>query len=342
MKKFTYYFTALLLTLTTFNANAVEPLPPKPGWSGLFSLGAGYASTKTNMLAGIKLFSFEPSDPIISSLNEEPNRNSQFIPQVNLNIKYTFPTQSQIFFGNSVEDILTFDTAAILGFRQQFKDKSRLEVSIVSTPILIPIQTWADPYVVNEHRKRVDQISRGLRLEYFNLLNSGFGIQLTARRREIDEELSGQTQLTLTPAQEQLLDREGDVLNLALYYRSKPIKKKYLFEIKLNGRNDDYDGKAMAGDVYGLQFTYGYIGTRFTTALNLFARTKDFDEINPIYNVTREDDLYGIGLALIDKKLIRHKNWFTQIIIAWFDLDSNIDFYKTETTLISLSAQFRF
>jgi len=166
-------------------------------------------------------------------------------------------------------------------------------------------------------------------------------VQYTQRETELDEELSGTTQLGLSPAQAQLLDREGDIKRLAVYYRFKPIGKN-IFVVQLSQRSDDLDGAAMSGDANQLQLTHVYVGQRFTTASNIFIAQKDFDAVNPVYGDTREDDKLGLGIVVIDNKIFNGKNWLGQATLAWYDLDSNIDFYKTNTSMISLGAQYRF
>jgi len=116
--------------------------------------------------------------------------------------------------------------------RQQFSDKSILELSMVSTPFLSPTQTWEDPYVVGVNRKETDRTSRGPRIEYDKILGTGFGVQYTQRKTEIDKERSGTTQLGLPADQAKLLEREGDTRRLVGYYRFPRIERN-IFEIRV-------------------------------------------------------------------------------------------------------------
>lgn len=329
-----------LLTLGG-TANAIEPIPQEAGWSGHVNVGAAYFEVETNMVAGVDAVSIDTGKSVINSLSDAPESESFGMPHVNLNIKYTFSTQTQLFIGSSIEDIVQFDTASIAGVRQQFSDRSILEFSLVSTPIFSPVQVWQDPYVVGVERQQTDRISRGGRIDYANILGSGFGVQYTQRKTELDDELSGTTQLGLTSAQAQLLDREGDVKRLVAYYRFPPIGRN-IVEVRLSQGSNDLDGEAMAGDGNQLQVTHVYLGERFTTASNIFIGQKDFDVVNPVFGVTREDDRIGLGIVLIDKKFFGSKEWVGQATAVWADLDSNIDFYKGTSTMVSVGAQYRF
>jgi hypothetical protein len=341
MKRFTHYSFFLCLLLLGGNANAIEPIPQEAGWSGHVNVGVAAFNIKSNMIAGVDAASLDIGKPVINSLTDEAESESFGMPQLNLDLKYTFSTQTQLFIGSTVEDILQFDTASVAGVRQQFSDRSILEFSFISTPILSPVQVWSDPYVVGVKRQKTDRTSRGTRLDYANILGSGFGVQYTARETELDDELSGTTQLGLSPAQAQLLDREGDVRRLVAYYRFKPIGRN-IFEVRVSQRTDDLDGKAMAGDQNQIQVTHVYVGERFITAGNIFIAQKDFDAVNPVFGETREDDVIGLGIVVLDKKLFSSKNWYGQATVMWIDLDSNINFYNTNTSMVSVGAQYRF
>jgi hypothetical protein len=329
-----------LVTLSV-TSQAIEPIPQEAGWSGLVNVGLAYFDGSSNMIAGVDAVSIDIGNPVISSLSESPDSESFGMPQVNLNIKYTFSTQTQLFAGSSMEDIVQFDTASVVGVRQQFTDRSIIELSTVSTPLLSPVQVWSDPYVVGVERQQTDRTSRGARLEYANILGTGFGVQYTQRKTELDDELSGSTQLGLTPAEAQLLDREGDVKRFVGYYRFAPIGRN-IVELRLNKRSDDLDGDAMSGDQNQIQVTSVYLGERYIIASNIFVAQKDYDAVNPVFGVTRESDTLGLGFVLLDKNLFSSKDWYGQASLVWVDKDSNIDFYDVSSTMISAGAQYRF
>lgn len=323
------------------SVHAIEPIPAESGWSGFVTIGASSLDAKSNMIAGVDRYGVDISKPTISSLANEPESESQGMPQFNLNVKYTFASQTQVFLGSSMEDIVQMDTASVAGVRQQFGDKSILEFSFVSTPTFAPIQVWADPYVVGTPRVETDRTARGARLEYDKILGSGFGVQYTARTVDIDNELSGTTQLGLPAAQAQLLNRNGDVTQLAVYYRF-PRMGRNVFEVRLGHRVYDLDGEAMSGDQNQIQLTYAYLGERFLFGGNVLYWTGETDAVNPVFGVTREDDTTGIAMFLFDKGLFNSKQWWGQAQAVWIDQDSNINFYKASSTILSLGVQYRF
>jgi len=338
------YLQVLLLPVfitLTGTAYAIDPIPEEAGWSGLLRLGAGGLQAKTNMVSGVDRYGIEIGNSKLDSLNDSPDSESMFIPQLNLNLKYTFSTQTQLFTGNSLEDIVQLDTVSIFGVRQQFSDRSILEVSAVASPSFGPTQVWADPYVVGEKRKDTDRTSNGLRLEYDKILGSGFGLRYTHRETEIDKERSGTTQLGLSAADAALLDREGTTEQILGSYRFKPVGRN-VYDLRLGLSADDIDGEAMSGDATEVNFTYAYLGDRYTMAVNAFIISKEYDASNPVFDKTRDDDTLGVAFFIFDKQMFDNKDWWGQASVVWVEQDSNIDFYDQSSAALVLGVQRNF
>jgi hypothetical protein len=335
--------TALFCALfaVTGSVHAIDPIPEEEGWSGFVVLGLGGIRAETNTIEGIDSAGLEIGDAEIDSLDDSPDSNSELLPQLNLNVKYTFATQTQVFIGNSLEDIVELDTVSTFGVRQQFSDRSILEVAVVASPSFSPVQVWADPYVTGQKRESTDRISKGIRLEYDRILGSGFGVQLTSRDTEIGDELSGTTQTGLSSAQLALLDREGTTEQIAGHYRFKPVGKN-LFEVRLSSSSDDIDGDAMSGDATEVSLTHAHLMDRYIFATTAFINSKEYDARHPVFEKTRDDDTLGLAFFVFDKGLFDSKDWWGQASFVWVEQDSNIDFYDQSATIVTLGAQRNF
>jgi len=322
-------------------ANAIEPIPDQAGWSGFVTVGVASLTTKSNLIAGVDRFNLELGDKKINSLSDEPDANSAGMPQLNFSLNYTFAGRTQLFLGNSLENLVEFDRATIAGARQQFADRSIVELSLVSSPKLSPVQVWKDPYVTGVKRKETDRTSNGVRLEYDKILGTGFGVQYTQRKIDVDDEKSGTTQLGLPSDQAKLLKRSGDSKRLELAY-TFPRKDRHVFKVSVAGLKQDLDGEAMSGNQTQGQLTHVYLGERFTLASNVFVGKQDYDKKNPVFNKDRNDDILGLGFVLFDKKIFNSKNWVGQGTLVWYQQDSNIDFYYQSSTFVGIGAQYRF
>jgi hypothetical protein len=98
----------------------------------------------------------------------------------------------------------------------------------------------------------------------------------------------------------------------------------------------------MAHDRTGVEITHFYTGERFIFITNAGLSSADYDAVNPIYLDKRDDDRIGVAFTLIDRKLFAESRWWGSAILAFFDEDSDIDFYNTEVGLFGVSAFRRF
>jgi hypothetical protein len=277
----------------------------------------------------------------INSIFDDPDSESDITPMLNGELAYTFAgTRTQLFLGNRLEDFIRFDFAAQLGVRQELPDKSILAAGYVFNAI--PTEVWADPYVANAKRSETDRTASGVRLTYDKILGTNWQIEATYRDIEVDDELSGLTQLGLAPAAARLLDREGDMWQMEFLYLFKLAGGKQLLAPSFKYTAYDLDGDAMSNDRYTFQITHFYTGKQFDFATNLTYTLADYDKRNPIYRKTREDDLYGGSFSAFYKRFLNIDKMSLVGTVGAYMGDSNIDFYNSQVLMTSLSVLYRF
>lgn len=333
------FLLTVILAAQPMTSFAFERIPDATGFSGFVNLGVGYLDSKSNTVAGNKVA--DVGKKTIGSLFGTPKSESDTIPLINAELAYTFaPSRTQIVFGNRLEDFVRFDTTSQLGARKELSDESIIGASVVFNGI--KTEVWSDPYVTGQPRKTTDRESSGVRLEYSYILGSNFRAELTWRDIDIDKELSGATQLGLTPAQARLLDRNGESISLELGYRHSWADDKQQLIPAIRYTDFDLDGNAMANDSYLFQLTHLYIGDRWNIATNLAYTNQDYDAVNPIYGRERDDDVFGGSVQVFYKRAFDVDNLAVVGTLAYFDSDSNIDFYDTRVRITGLSALYRF
>ncbi len=330
---------AFLVCLMSDSYAQLRPLPEKSGFSGYVNLGAGALRGKSNVIAGTRFGDI--SKETIPSIFAKPDAETIGTPVVNFEVAYTFAAKrTQVFLGNLLEDFLRFDFATQLGVRHQFRDKSIFAAGLLTSSI--PTEVWADPYVENQKRDETDRTSSGIRLTFGHIAGTGLQLQYTQRKIEIDDELSGLTQLVpssrLSAQQAALLDREGDLQRLQVTYFFK-LGERHRLAPALWFTREDLDGEAMANDLIELYLTYLYGGQRFNFVGNLAFGTADYEKTNPIYGRKRDDDRTVLSFTVFDKKLFgENAKWWGSLTVAAFSEDANIDFYDTEMAVLTLSA----
>ena len=316
---------------------ALEPIPSETGFSGYINMGIVDIKGESNMIAGNSMGDI--GRRTIDSLTEAPKSESDTLPMINGEITYTFASsRTQIYFGNQLEDFIQFDLTTLLGIRHELSDKSLVAASYVFSSI--PTEVWKDPYLTNQARSKTDRESNGLRLEWDKIAATQFGLKYTYRNIDIDDELSG-ISLGLSANEMDLLDREGKVHNVELTYKHN-FKNGHVLQPKLNLTRRNLDGEAMSSDLWALGLTHLYNTEQYSLITNLEWADGDFDKKNPIYNKTRNDDRLGGSFTAVYKKPFGLQDWNLLGSVAYYESDSNIDFYDTTIKFFSLSALYRF
>ena len=337
-------FLALAITILLFgNAYAIEPIPAESGFSGYLSLGGGYSHVKSNMIAG-NTFG-DVGNRTVDSLTDSPDSNSSGSVQFNYDVRYTFAsTRTQLFLGTSIEDALRYDYSSQFGVSQELPGKNLVAASLLFSSI--PTEVWEDPYVLYYKRSKTDRTSSGFRLAWDRIFGSELQLQYSYRKIELDDELSGFF-LGLSPAQRDLLDREGDHYKADILYRFFFGDKKHVIIPAITYFNYDLDGGAMSNDGVDFQLSYGYTQENFSFVVNGFIGYADYDKRNPIYGKTESDDHYGAGLIAFYPKPFGWQAPFFKKTSLYFktdylNSDANIDFYDTEIFTAGVGLLFRF
>ena len=98
----------------------------------------------------------------------------------------------------------------------------------------------------------------------------------------------------------------------------------------------------MSSDSWAVGLTHIYDAEQYSLITNLDWADSDFDKQNPIYNKTRNDDRLGASFTAVYKKPFGLQDWNILGSVAYYDSDSNIDFYDTTIKLFTISALYRF
>ncbi|UCF02279.1 MAG: DUF2860 family protein [Deltaproteobacteria bacterium] len=335
---------SLCVFASTVHAQPYARIPQESGFSGFVSGGAGVWRVENNMVK--KIGGFTVSDDEIGSLDNKPHSETEVTPIFNYNLNYTFAsTRTQIFLGSELENILRMDPSTLLGVRQELPDQSVLGVAYVFSPFVSEV--YRDPYVEDRSRDGTDRTINGLRLSYANILASDFSFQYTYRNIDINNERSGrqlETNGVITGSEKDRLDRNGDQHDLEVLYRfvSESGGSKHTFIPSFQYSYFDLDGSDMTYNYFLFNLNYRYDTEKFAIALNGYYGYADYDESNPVFGKTREDDRYGFSVLGFYKHIFGVQGLHLHPLVTINRSDSNIDFYKSEVDLYALSLFYSF
>ena len=189
MKKF------LLLPLMAGVSLPVLALPPMgaPGFGGLVNLGYAGGEIETNFLAEIDGPNIDLGPESIDSFGS-PEAEGLGMPLVNFDIGYVFSDgKTRVSLANDFSDLIEFDRTTRLSLRHDFDSLGEMRLDLLS-PSGMPTRVYADPYQLNVNRKTTDMETSGVQFTWDSMFGSGFGVELAAKKRNIDDEFSGNAQ----------------------------------------------------------------------------------------------------------------------------------------------------
>ncbi|MHC4288604.1 MAG: DUF2860 family protein [Planctomycetota bacterium] len=318
-------------------AAAIEPIPEEDGFSGRVNVGASWLRVKSNTIAGTRFGDL--SNDRIDSLFDEPDSETSIVPLLNGELRYTFAdTRTQAFVGNSLDDWIRFDMSTAAGIRKQWDETGIFEGAFLFSAI--PTEIWEDPYITGTKREETDRTSTGGRFGWSRIYNSNFHFTYSYRDIDIDDELSG-VWLGLPAASQDLLNREGDHHKAEILYVHQLAENQWLAPTFYYSHYG-LDGDAMSNDAYTLMLTHTFATEKWRLITNLSYGFSDYDERNPIYQTTQDDDRYGISTAFFYPNLFNVENLTGVLSAAYWLENSNIDFYDTEIIAITASTMYRF
>lgn len=342
MKTLKSLLLIILLLFTTNLAFALDSIPQDSGVSGFVRAGGGVLRLKSNMVSGNDLM--DVGQDTIDSLIDEPDSETTGMAVFNFEVAYTFAsTRTQLSFGSQLEDIAQLDTSQQLAVKQELPDKSIISIGFLLTGI--PTEVWTDPYVTNTPRQKTDRDSIGGRFVYDRILGSAFEFNYSYRSVDLDEEQSGLA-LGLSPVQRDLLRRDGENHKMELSYRFD-VNDRHRLLPSVSYYIQDRDGDALSNWGTDFQLTYFFFNDPVTLVLNGLIGMSDYDERNPIYGKTQENDRFAAGVQVYYKNPFGWEPFgqegFSVFAAASYLLeDANIDFYTTEVGTITVGVLFRF
>jgi len=327
-----------LIAIHTSPVNALSPISKEQGWAGFVSLGAGVTSVNSNTVAGNAIVDGGAS--VIDSINQSAKKESNTNLFGGTEIRYTLSNQNEIYFGGSLEDILTMDFGNQLGWRKQTEKAGIFQTSFLFSSF--PTEVWEDPYQTRIKRKDTERDSSGVRFVWDRIMGSAFELTAQTRKLDIDKERSGfDPVLRCDLACQSLLERDGDQHQLWLSYTFF-MHERHILRPQIRLRNDDRDGDAQSSEGYALQMTYSYLGAKWTFVTNAIYGQSEFDKANPLYGRRQDADSFVVDATVLYRLPTESGRWQAVASAFWGESDSDINFHDNEINSVNLGLIYYF
>ena len=290
------------------------------GFSGRIQAGAGYV-TSTDQLK-------KDADKRLDGLNTNADRFDRGIPLVLLDLRYTFASGRQLYFGTPMES--GGRPGLSLGAVVPVKDGGKLDMSVFGRPFE---KVWQDPYLLGGRREDTDKTTYGAKLAYSDILGTPAKVSYFLANVDVNDDEIGERFDTL--------ERDGWLHEAQIAYVI-PVGRGMSFVPSFEFSLGDLEGDANSYKGYevklGLRkFSSGYM-------FNLFAGIglNDYDNTHPIFEKTREDISYSAFAVFTRSNLLGKKPLFSSLIAGYRHRDSNIGFLDADTFLGGLTIGYKF
>ncbi|MCM2680851.1 DUF2860 family protein [Echinimonas agarilytica] len=327
-------------TMSTANAEILK-IPQQSGWSGFAGIGVAYNDYSSNLIAG-NTFSDLDND-VITSVDQSAPSESNIGGMPLFDIRYTFAEErGQLFLGTLIQDAVRLDFTQQFGYRQELSDKSIVSGAFVFSGM--PAKYWEDAYLENERRRETDRKSSGVRFAWSHIGGTGFAVNYTYRKIDIDEDRNGESAVEtgmITLEEQRLLQRDGKHHKVELNYNYFMSKQTILTPAFIY-TNRDMDGEAIGGDGYAGQVTMTHFAAPYTFIVNGYYGVRNSDEENPIYDEKTDADEYGINATMFYSKIFGLEGWSGILSASYFESDSDVEFHSMDTKSVNAAMLYRF
>lgn len=332
--------SGVLSVLASASANA-KPLAQEGGWEFTISLNAGFVSGQSNL-------STSDDNELVTDLESEAETSSSFIGFPFARIQYTTDDlKTQIFLGNSRDQISTSQFQYELGVIHQFENKSQLTVAYFPELPLFN-ETWEDPYLVGQTRIKTDDNAQGGRIELSRIAGGPITLKYAYARSKVDNDNSGESWSDngnqLSASQLQSLQRSSQYHRVAVetmfpVYLALP---KVFLKPTLQYTTRIADGEAMSYDDYNFQLGLLVFAGRHTSITTFNIGSTAYDQLNPIFGNKQDSTNMGIFSVYSYAHAFNVKPLTFSVIAGYNQKDSDITFHNENGLIVSTGLAYTF
>ena len=343
MYQFTSHCLLIVVTacccFTTSVVEAQKPSSRESGFSGYIELLGAYISTNSQL-------NTDGENKRTDSLGKSGERVDKVRPLPLGLIAYRFADiHTQLFLGVIPENVVQGQFQVEAGVSHDLSDGTRLRASAIPiTPF--DEETWEDPFVVGQNRKKTDITSYGVKLAAEKIRGSGVNLKYRWMRRKIEDEKSGtflqsQPGSSLTPEDLDDLGRDSNSHRLSAEYSFELMPQMRLTPI-LRYTREDAKGNANSVHALTAHLSLLYFGEGFQAFVNAVVKGEWYDDTHPVFDKTRRDYNVGLFAILGYKDPFGLKNFRIDWFSAFFVSNSNINFYESTNYLTALGIAYEF
>ncbi|OEF23890.1 hypothetical protein A1QC_01705 [Vibrio rumoiensis 1S-45] len=137
------------------------------------------------------------------------------------------------------------------------------------------------------------------------------------------------------------MNRNGDIYYTELSHLD-PISSTFFLRSSASFLRQDTEGAAMTSDTYTAQLAILKLFKRSSVTFSAKYKFSDFDEIHPIFLVSRQDNSIGLLSTYVYKNAFGVKGIGLALAAGYSHNESSIDFYTYDSLLVSAGVSYSF
>jgi uncharacterized protein DUF2860 len=305
--------TVVLLLVLLIDSSVVYAFDNIDRFDGTIGLGVIYLNSGNNLNPN-------GSKEIISGLNSAADKESTILPMILPEITYDIgkPEGLNMYFATRppIDEAGSF--AFNLGGSYPLAGKGILDASVFFSPFE---KVWENPYLTGAPREESSTSKYGAKLAFNKIMGTGLRVNAVIMNDDVDDDVIG----LLHPS----MARDGAIYALNANY-SFYVSETFEIRPRISLRKGEYDGEVNSFTKYKFDLEARFRAGQMMIVPRFFYSHSEYDEINPIFGQTREDDGYGFNLMATYMAPFGWKSWSVVGLLSLSQGDSNIDFYDTE------------
>ncbi|MFT6927730.1 MAG: hypothetical protein ACJAZP_003369 [Psychromonas sp.] len=324
----------LLVTEAAANsAPATRSLAEKAGWEFTLGMNMGYSAGRSQL---------NTDDD--NALNEDLNNQGKSLDKTLVfplaSAQYTFDElQTQIFAGNSREQISVAEFQYELGIKHVFNNRSQLTVAYFPQ---LPFfnEAWQDPYLIGSARTTTEQNTQGGRVALTRIAGSSITLKYAFAITSIENEQSGQS-IGLNAAQLSLLQRDSFYQRIEIETMF-PIAPGVFFKPALQYTRRSADGEAHNFDQYGAQLGLLVFKGRHSLITTFNTGIKKFAVDNPVFSEKQNTVTAAVFSVYSYAQALNWQPLSFNILAGYKKENSDINFYDSKGLFMSTGLSYKF
>ena len=272
------------------------------------------------------------SEKKIDNLNSAAERQTSVVPVLLPTVTWDVgePGQFKLFLNGEppIDEVGSF--ALNVGGSQQVSGVGIVEAGMFFTPFA---RVWKNPYLTGVNREKTETSKYGAGIGFNRIMGTGLRLNAAFMVDEVDDDEIGR----LIPD----LARDGSIFAINANY-SIYLSETLELRPRLGIRMGEYDGESNSFVKYKAEIEARYRVGRFMAIPRVFFSHSEYDKVNPLFGVTRENDSYGVRAMMNYLAPFGLMNWSLQLLAGYSRGDSNIDFYDTEGLSAGVFASYSF